>query len=200
MDRVARTTAARRKLTEPEERRVGLVVRVSTTRQADNDEGSLKNQLQRLRAHLEYKTVTCGEDWREVALYELRAVSGKNSLQSAEMDRLRRDIADGRINTVLCTALDRVSRSVVDFLSFFEFMADHGVEFVCLKQNYDTTSPQGRLFVTIMMALAQFEREMTADRTRDAVAARSERGLWSGGRILGYDLDPDRKGYLKVNE
>jgi site-specific DNA recombinase len=128
-DRVTRAATAKRTLNERETvRRVGLVVRVSTTRQADNDEGSLKNQLQRLRGHLEYKTVTCGEDWQEVALYELRAVSGKNSLRTIEMERLRRDIEDGNINTVLCTALDRVSRSVVDFLSFFEFMADHDVE------------------------------------------------------------------------
>ena len=48
----------------------------------------------------------------------------------------------------------------------------------------------------IMMALAEFEREQTADRTREATAARSERGLWNGGRLLGYDLDDNRKGYL----
>ena len=83
---------------------------------------------------------------------------------------------------------------------FFEFINEFGVEFVCLKQQYDTTSPQGRLFVTIMIALAQFEREQTADRTRDATHARAERGLWNGGQLLGYDLDPNRKGYLIPNE
>ena len=72
MDRVATRNGAlaNRSLVERETaRRVALVVRVSTTRQADNDEGSLKNQLQRLRAHLEYKTTACGEDWSEVAVY-----------------------------------------------------------------------------------------------------------------------------------
>jgi site-specific DNA recombinase len=181
-------------------RLVALVVRVSTTRQADNEEGSLKTQLQRLRAHLAYKTDACGEDWREVALYELRAVSGKSSLRGPDLQRLVRDIEAGRVNTVLCTALDRVSRSVKDFLNFFELLAEHHVEFVSLREQYDTTSPQGKLFVTIMMALAEFEREQTALRTKDAVAARSERGLWNGGRLLGYDLDPDCKGYLLVNE
>ena len=58
-------------------KRVGLIVRVSTDRQAMNDEGSLKTQLQRLRAHLDYKQ-TSGENWTEFAVYELRAISGKH--------------------------------------------------------------------------------------------------------------------------
>lgn len=70
----------------------------------------------------------------------------------------------------------------------------YDVEFVCLKQNYDTTSPQGKLFITIMMALAQFEREQAAERTRDATAARADRGLWNGGQLLGYDLDANARG------
>ncbi len=181
------------------ERRVGLLTRVSTARQAMTEEGSLKNQIQRLRAHVEYKVAVCGEPWTEAAVYELKAVSGKDALRSADMQRLFSDIASGRINTVACTALDRVSRSVADFLRFFEILNEHSVEFVCLKQNYDTTSPQGKLFITIMMALAQFEREQTAERTRDATAARADRGLWNGGRLLGYDLDPDRKGYPVPN-
>ncbi|MCJ7510637.1 MAG: recombinase family protein [Dehalococcoidia bacterium] len=73
------------------------------------------------------------------------------------------------------------------------------MEFVCLKQNYDTTTPQGRLFVTMMMALAEFEREQTSERNREATAARAERGLWNGGRLIGYDLDPSRKGNLIPN-
>ncbi len=89
-------------------RRVGLVVRVSTDRQAMTEEGSLKNQLQRLRKHIEYKTEACGEDWQEAALYELRAVSGKHSMRSQEFQRLFADIRAGRVNTVLCTALDRI--------------------------------------------------------------------------------------------
>ena len=183
-----------------DQRLAGLVTRVSTDRQARNDEGSLKTQLQRLRQHIEYKTGVGGEDWSEAAVYELRAISGKDSMRSAEFERLFADIRAGRINTVLCTSLDRICRSVRDFLHFFEVLSSYNVEFVCLKQNYDTTSPQGKLFVTIMMALAEFEREQTAERTRDAVAARSERGLWNGGRLLGYDLDADHKGNLIPNE
>ena len=180
-------------------KRAALVTRVSTDRQARNQEGSLINQIQRLRQHIEYKTAVCRENWLEAGFYELKGISGKNSMRSKEFERLFADIAAGRVNTVLCTALDRICRSVKDFLWFFEFLHEHNAEFVCLKQNYDTTSSQGRLFVTMMMALAEFEREQTSERTRDAVAARSERGLWNGGRLLGYDADPNHKSTLIPN-
>ena len=181
-------------------KKCGLVVRVSTEKQASNEEGSLKNQLQRLRAHLEYKNKACGEQWDEVEQYVLKAVSGKDSFRSMEFARLLQDIRTGRVSTVICTALDRVSRSVKDFLSFFEILNEHDVEFVCLKQDYDTTSSQGKFFITVMMALAEFEREQISERNRDASAARAERGLWNGGQVLGYDLDPARKGHLVANE
>ena len=93
-----------------EVRRVALVVRGSTDRQAMTEEGSLKNQLQRLRAHLDYKSGACGEQWQESAVYELRAISGKDSMRSQEFQQLFRDIQSRRVNTVLCTALDRISR------------------------------------------------------------------------------------------
>jgi len=181
-------------------KKCGLVIRVSTDRQASNKEGSLKNQLQRLNAHIKYKNTTGEENWIEAEKYILKAVSGKDSIRSKEFTKLFEDIKMGRINTVLCTALDRISRSVKDFLNFFEFINKYDVEFVCLKQNYDTTSPQGKFFITVMMALAEFEREQTSERNKAATLARAERGLWNGSRLLGYDLDPDKKGYLILNK
>ncbi len=176
---------------------VGIPIRVSTSLQAANDEGSMKNQLQRIRAYLEFKR-TSGEDWREEVVYDLPAVSGKHSLQHPEFLRLQRDIVGGRVNTVVCTELSRVSRNVSEFLQFVELLNVHDCAFICLKQAVDTTTPIGRLMLTFLAALAQFEREQTGERTKDAMAARAQRGLWNGGRILGYETDPNRKGYLSV--
>ena len=181
-------------------KRVALVVRVSTDRQAGNPEGSLKNQLQRLRQHIAYKRDGLGEDWQEVALFELKGISGKSSLRRSELQPLLAGIRANQINVIACTALDRLCRNVRDFLELLELLNEHGVEFVCLKQNYDTTTPQGKLFITIMMALAEFEREQTSERTKDAVRARAERGLWNGGRVLGYDPDPTNKSSLVINQ
>ena len=182
------------------DRRVGLVVRVSTERQAQNDEGSLTNQRQLLCQHIQYKREVSGENWEEVSLYELRAISGKDSLRSREMRVLFDDIRDGRVNTILCTPLDRIGRSTKDAIHFIEFLGEQGVEFVCLRQNFDTTTPSGKLLFTISAALAEHEREQTGERTREAALARAERGLWNGGQILGYDLYPEREGYLVPNE
>ena len=179
------------------EKRCGLVVRVSTDRQVKVEEGSLKNQLQRLRSHIDYR-VSLGESWREVRMFELKAVSGKNSLKSAELRELHEEIRRGNVNVVLCTSLDRISRSVKDFLTFFEFLTQYGAELVCLKQNLDSTSAGGRLLTTVMLALAEFERDQTCERNRDTTAARSERGLWNGGVLLGYDL-AEKKGTLVPN-
>ena len=68
-------------------RQAALVVRVSTDRQASNPEGSLKTQLQRLRAHVDYKNGS-GEEWVEAGVYELKAISGKDSMRSQEYAEL----------------------------------------------------------------------------------------------------------------
>src|SRR5512140_213416 len=72
-------------------KRCGLVIRVSTDNQARNPEGSLTNQLQRLRAHIEYKTGVCGENWTEAEQYILPGVSGKNSFRSRQFQQLFAD-------------------------------------------------------------------------------------------------------------
>lgn len=172
-------------------RRCGLVARVSTN--LPTQEGSLKVQVQRLKDHLAAK----GDGWVEVENYVLEGVSGKDSVRSPEFERLYSDIRGGRLNTVMCTALDRISRSIRDFLQFFEFLQEHGVEFVCLRQNYDTTTPQGRFFVNVLMALAQFEREQVGQRVSEHIQARAANGEWTGGRLLGYDT---RKNTLVPNE
>lgn len=191
-------SATRRLAVVQPERRAALVVRVSTDMQTRNEEGSLKTQIQRLRQHIDYK-VGIGEGWREVEVYELKAISGKDSMRSPEIRRLMADIESGRINTVMFTALSRLCRSVRDFLQFVEVLEQNDANFVSLKEDYDTTSAHGRLIMTIVMALAEFEREQTSERTKDAFAARADRGLWNGNYLYGYDLAPQRKGYLVPN-
>jgi DNA invertase Pin-like site-specific DNA recombinase len=87
------------------ERRVGLVIRVSTDMQVRNPEGSLTTQLQRLRQQLAFKRANGEAEWTEAAVYELRAVSGKDSVRSAEFARLYEDVRSGRVNTIMFTGL-----------------------------------------------------------------------------------------------
>jgi site-specific DNA recombinase len=177
----------------------GLYIRVSTEKQAKVEEGSLRNQDHHLTQHVSMKSQLGKEPWTIVERYVDEGISAKNTNRPA-YQRMVEDIKQGRINTVLCLALSRISRSTRDLLDLVDFFREHQVDFICLKEDVDTTSPMGRLLLTFMGGLNQFEREQTGDRTRSAVLARAERGLWNGGQILGYDLDPTRKGYPIINE
>jgi site-specific DNA recombinase len=76
----------------------------------------------------------------------------------------------------------------------------HGVSFVSVTQQFNSTSSMGRLTLNILLSFAQFEREIISERTRDKMAATRRKGKWSGGTpVLGYDVDPARK-RLVVNE
>lgn len=180
-------------------RSCGLYIRVSTDRQAKIEEGSLKNQDHALTRHVEMKNDLDKEKWVIIDRYADEGRSAKDTNRPA-YKRMIADIENKRINTVICLALSRISRSTRDLLEMVEFFDQHKVDFVCLKENVDTTSPMGRLLLTFMAGLNQFEREQTGERTSAAFLARAERGLWNGGQIFGYDLDANRKGYLVVNE
>src|SRR5688572_12364714 len=117
---------------------VGIPTRVSTPMQAANDEGSMKNQMERIRAYLAYRCAS-GEDWREAAIYELPAISGSHSLKSPPFIRMQDDIRTYRVNAIVCTELSRVSRNVTEFLGFVELLNEYQCAFICLKQAVDTT-------------------------------------------------------------
>ena len=87
-----------------------------------------------------------------------------------------------------------------DFLNFVKELEDRGCDFICPQYDFDTTSPAGKVFMTIIMALSQFERELTAERIKNNFYARALRGLSNGGTpFLGYDRNPERPGTLSVN-
>lgn len=181
-------------------KRCGLYIRVSTDRQAKVEEGSLKNQDHLLSQHVELKNKLGQEPWVVVERYVDEGRSAKDTKNRPAYLRMIEDAKQGRINTILCVALSRISRSTRDLLDMIEFFKQHDVDFICLKEDFDTTTAQGKCFVTIMGALNEFERAQCGERTRAAFLARAERGLWNGSQLYGYDLDAERKGYLKVNE
>jgi hypothetical protein len=92
-----------------------------------------------------------------------------------------RDVHEGRIQAVLVYKIDRLTRSTKDFHTLMEVLEAHGVNFIATSQSLDLGTPTGRLMRNILLDFAQFEREMTADRTRDKMQQRAEKGLWNGG-------------------
>jgi len=180
-------------------RRVAFYVRVSTERQAQVQEGSLKNQQQMLQAELERRNA--GEAWgRLVDTYIDGGFSGK-SMDRPEFKRLLADVERGAVDAIFFTELSRLSRSLRDFLNIFEYVQQHQCDLVCLKTVIDTTSPFSNLVVKILMVFAEFEREITAERTSRNARERAKRGLANGGLPpLGYKRDPERKGHLLADD
>ena len=179
----------------------GLYARVSTDMQAEVKNGSLDTQIDRLQNYVELKDSTSPEEeWKAVAVYREEGKSGKN-LDRPEYKRMVRDIEQGKIDAVLCTKIDRVSRSIIDFYQFHEFLEENETIFISINENFDTSNAMGRFALSISLATAELERERTSERTKEKMLWRAEKGLRNGGQhLLGYDIDPDNKGVLKPNK
>jgi len=104
-----------------------------------------------------------------------------------------------QVDCVVVYKVDRLSRSLLDFARIIEVFDRHGVSFVSVTQQFNTTNSLGRLTLNILLSFAQFEREIISERTRDKLSAARKKGKWIGGHpVMGYDIDP-RGGRLVVN-
>ncbi len=112
--------------------------------------------------------------------------------------RLLGDVEAGKVDAVVVYKVDRLTRALTDFAKIVEIFDDKGVSFVSVTQQFNTTTSMGRLTLNVLLSFAQFEREVTAERIRDKIAASKQKGMWMGGLTpLGYDA-VDRK--LVINE
>ena len=120
------------------------------------------------------------------------------TLERPALQRLLRDVEQGRVDVIVVYKIDRLSRSLMDFARLVETMEAHEVTFVSVTQSFSTTTSMGRLTLNVLLSFAQFEREVIGERNRDKFAASRARGMWMGGKVpLGYRVH-DRK--LITNE
>ena len=131
--------------------------------------------------------------------YDDGGFSGGNTNRPA-LRRLMEDIKAGKIDILVIYKIDRLTRCLTDFSELQEFFDAHGVSFVSVTQEINTSTSAGRMMLNILMTFAQYEREIIAERVRDKVGAAKKRGKNCGGYpVLGYDADPVTK-KLIVNE
>jgi site-specific DNA recombinase len=137
------------------------------------------------------------EGWRPITTqYDDGGYSG-GTMERPAVKRLLDDIVNGKVDVVVVYKVDRLTRSLADFAKMIEVFDAHGVSFVSVTQQFNTTSSMGRLTLNVLLSFAQFEREVTGERIRDKIAASKRKGMWMGGMVpLGYTLN-DRK--LVVN-
>ena len=115
------------------------------------------------------------------------------TIERPALRRLLADIEAGKVDIVLVYKIDRLSRSLMDFLRVVEVFDRKGVTFVSVTQQFTTTTSMGKLTLNILLSFAQFEREVIGERIRDKFAASRKKGMWMGGWApLGYRVK-DRK-------
>jgi site-specific DNA recombinase len=112
--------------------------------------------------------------------YDDGGVSG-GTLDRTALQRLLEDVEDGLIDVIVVYKIDRLSRSLADFAKLVEVFDRNQVTFVSVTQSFNTTTSMGRLTLNILLSFAQFEREVTAERIRDKIAASRRKGMWMGG-------------------
>jgi site-specific DNA recombinase len=158
-------------------------VRVSTDEQAR--EGiSLDNQRAKIEAYCQLHGLDLAE------IIEDEGKSAKD-LNRDGMKGLVRLIERRRIKAVVVYKIDRVSRKVIDTLSLIELMEKHGIAFHSITEKIDTRSAMGRFFLNIMASLAQMERDLISERTRDALRHKISQGQRAGQVPFGYRLGAD---------
>lgn len=169
--------------------RCAIYTRKSTEDGLDQEFNSLDAQHEACAA---YVTSQRGEGWSLLpARYDDGGVSG-GTLERPALRRLMEDVDAGRIDMIVVYKIDRLTRSLSDFARLVDRFEAAGCSFVSVTQAFNTSSSMGRLTLNMLLSFAQFEREVTAERIRDKIAASKRRGLWMGGvPPLGYDTHPD---------
>ncbi len=110
-------------------------------------------------------------------------------LRRPALQELLSDIECGLVDVVVIYKLDRITRTLLDFVRLMDLMDQFGVGFVAVTQNFDTSDSTGRLILNILLTFAQFEREIASDRLKDKFGAMRQRGMFVGGNPpFGYDL------------
>jgi DNA invertase Pin-like site-specific DNA recombinase len=131
--------------------------------------------------------------------YDDGGYTGAN-LERPALRRLLADIEAGRIDCVVIYKVDRLSRSLLDFARLMGVFEERGINLVSITQQFNTTASLGRLTLNILLAFAQWEVELVAERTQHKMAAARRKGKWVGGTpVLGYDIAVGG-GKLIVNE
>ncbi|MFC6637713.1 recombinase family protein [Sulfitobacter sp. JBTF-M27] len=165
--------------------RCAIYTRKSTEEGLEQEFNSLDAQREACAAYILSQK---HEGWMELSdRYDDGGYSG-GTMDRPGLKHLLGDVRRGRIDVIVVYKVDRLTRSLADFARMVDLFDGAGVSFVSVTQAFNTTSSMGRLTLNVLLSFAQFEREVTAERIRDKVAASKRKGMWMGGAVpLGYD-------------
>lgn len=174
-------------MSEKQRYRCAIYTRKSTEEGLEQEFNSLDAQREACSAYVKSQASL---GWRQIAEhYDDGGISG-GTMERPALQRLLADIAAGKVDIVVVYKIDRLTRSLIDFSRIVEIFDSRSASFVSVTQQFNTTTSMGRLMLNVLLSFAQFEREVTAERIRDKVAASKKRGMWMGGTVpLGYCVE-----------
>ncbi len=169
----------------PKRLRCAIYTRKSSEEGLEQAFNSLDAQREACEAYIKSQA---GEGWQLVrARYDDGGVSG-GTMERLALQQLLADITARKVDTVVVYKVDRLTRSLADFAKIVEVFDTHGVSFVSVTQQFNTTSSMGRLTLNMLLSFAQFERKVAGERIRDKIAASKKKGMWMRGFVpLGYE-------------
>ena len=130
------------------------------------------------------------ESKEKILVFVDNGYSGGNT-DRVGFQKLMREVECGNLSKLIVYRLDRISRSLADFVKILELLKQHNVSFVSSQESFDTSTPYGEMIVKILMVFAEFERQSTIQRVTQAYEYRSEQGIYMGGRRpYGFTLIP----------
>ncbi|MBA4313094.1 MAG: hypothetical protein C0417_10745 [Chlorobiaceae bacterium] len=185
----------RRKIDQPknpETKKAAIYCRVSTYNQGQGAYSSLDTQKDLLKSYAKTKGWDIYDEYIDTKT--------GTTIDRPALNRLLNDAKSKKYNIVLATKLDRISRSMKDFYEINEALVKDDIDLVLATQSIDTSSSMGRFNRNVLMAFAEFERDMIAERTREKLYSQAQKGYWGGGHVLlGYDVK-DKKLIVNKNE
>ena len=157
---------------------------------------SVENQVEMCRDYV--KTHLPNEEY---VVYEDEGYSAKN-LNRPQFKQMMEDLKTMHFSYIVVYRLDRISRNVCDFSTLVKKLNDQNVSFVCIKEQFDTSTSMGRAMMYIASVFAQLERETIAERIKDNMRLLARDGRWLGGNTpLGYSsqrVDIENKYHFKL--
>jgi len=139
--------------------------------QAEKEFSSCEAQEQKIRSF-----IASQNNWQVFKIYSDAGYSGA-TLNRPAIQQLLSDVKKGEIDIILVYKIDRLTRSPKDFYQLIEIFEQNNVSFISITERFDTSTPAGRLLRNIMLTFAQFERELTSERTKDKLLERVKKGI-----------------------
>lgn len=141
---------------------------------------SIENQVEMCKQYIKFSMADIEVSDEDIFIYEDEGYSAKD-LKRPQFQQMMKDLDTHKVEYIVCYRLDRLSRNVSDFSGLVELLNNKGVNLICIKEHFNTSSPMGKAMMYITSVFAQLERETIAERVRDNMHLLARTGRWLGG-------------------